>query len=143
MRNPLCVLALPALLASCGDSTGVQPDDLAGTWTATSFVFQSVATPALQVDVVDEQDLTITATIQSSGDVSLTITGTGINETSNGTLTVTGSNFTLVLDGDTSTGTISRDGDVLTLTFTSGLEFDFDQDGTDEPATGTAVFQKA
>ena len=141
MRPALALLAMPALLAGCSESTGVQPEDLAGTWTATTFEFQSVATRALRVDVID-LGFSLTFVIESSGAVTTTITGPGTNDTDTGTLTVTGSNFTLTSSGDTSTGTISRDGDTLTLNVQTGAEFDFDDDGSEEPATITVILQK-
>ena len=43
--------------------------------------------------------------------------------------------FTLTFNGTLSTGTISRRNDVLTLDVRTGVEWDFGDDGLDEPAT--------
>jgi len=42
------------LMSACSEATGVTADDLAGTWTATSMVFTSVANPEQTADVVAE-----------------------------------------------------------------------------------------
>ena len=142
--HALSALALGAAIAvGCGDSTGVQPDDLAGTWNATSVTFTSVANSSTSVEVIG-LGATLTIVIQSNGSVSLAFNVPGETpSTDTGTLSVSGSDFTLVIDGDTSTGTITRNGDVVTLSIQTGVEFDFDDDGTDEAATAVIVLQKA
>ena len=42
------------LMSACTEATGVEPNDLAGTWTSTSIVFTSVADPTLSVDLATE-----------------------------------------------------------------------------------------
>ena len=128
---------------ACNDSTGVQPEDLAGTWTATSAIFTSTANPPVSLDLI-AAGASLTATIQSSGAISITTTEpvSGVSDTDNGTIAVSGTSVTLTIDGDVVTGTITRDGDTLTLNLSSGVEFDFDDDGTDDPATAIIVFVK-
>lgn len=144
-RTLVPVAALSIALA-CGDSTGVgvEPDDLAGTWTATSFVFASVADPTTSADMLALGG-GLTLSIESSGAITVTTTVPGgAQETETGTLSVDGSNITIDQGpGDVVSGTITRDGDRITIQLTSGVTFDFDDDGTDEPATVTAVLQRS
>lgn len=74
--------------------------------------------------------------IRSNGSFTTTFTEpNGDVETDNGTMEVDGSNVTWTIDGDVSSGTISRTENTLTLNLTSGAEFDFNDDGVEEDAT--------
>lgn len=87
------------VMSACTDSTGLEVDDLTGTWTASSIVFTSTADATVSADLVADE----------------------------GTYIVTGSTLTLSQTGEGSPEafTISRDGDSMTLTVTDE-EFDFD-----------------
>ncbi len=64
MKNRhLAISALAVILmTACTDATGVgvEPDDLAGTWTSTSFVLTSVANPSMSMDLVAEEGAQVT-----------------------------------------------------------------------------------
>jgi hypothetical protein len=137
------VVALP-LLAACGDATtGVQPEDLAGTWTSTSIIATSKADPSVSENLTD-QGVTDVITIEASGSYSVTrsVEGGG-SDTDTGTLIVEGNTVTLTTDGidDQVSGTITRSGDTLTLELTEGAEHDFGT-GSDEPANYEITFER-
>ncbi len=127
MKNRYLISSALALLlmTACGDATGVEPDDLAGTWVATSLVFTSVADNTVSVD---EVALGAAVTLVLVADATYTFTFVfGLeNENEAGGYTVTGTNLNLSPTGTGSpeTFTISRDGDTMTLTVVE--EFDFE-----------------
>ena len=132
IRNlTISALAL-ILMTACTEATGVELDDLAGTWTAQSIVFTSAADPTLTVDVRDE-GATMSLTLGADGTFSWAFGfSEGQSENETGTYTVFGNTMTTTEsgEGDTETITIARVGDTLTLTledvfdFTEGVEVD-------------------
>ena len=132
IRNlTISVLAL-ILMTACTEATGVELDDLAGTWTAHSIVFTSVADPTLIVDVTDE-GTTMSLTLGADGTFSWAFVYPGeASENETGTYTVFGNTMTITESGEDhpETITIARSGDTLTLTledvfdFTEGVEVD-------------------
>jgi hypothetical protein len=137
MRLLVKRLATPlgmAAAVACGESTGVQLADLAGTWNITTMEFSEVGGSA-RVDLISDFGGTATIEIESDGSFTLTITVQGVPETDTGTITVNGDEVTLATATDASQGTISRNGDTVTIDFDAGVEFDFDDDGTDDAAT--------
>ena len=123
--------AMVVAVAACGDSTGITVEDLVGTWEATEIVFTNSANPSESVDVVD-LGASLTVTINSAGTVSTVFDdGQGGTDSDSGTLSVDGS--TLTIGGETFEA--ERSGDVLILTGED--QWDFDEDGTEEPATLT------
>ena len=122
--------AMALAVAACSDdSTGITVEDLVGTWEATEIVFTSTADPSESVDAVDF-GVSLTVTITSDGTVtSVFDDGQGGTDTDSGTLSVDGSTLTIGSDSFEA----ERSGDVLTLTGAVG--FDFDEDGSDDPAT--------
>jgi hypothetical protein len=126
--------AAVAVLVACGDSTGITAEDLEGTWEASEIVFTNSANPSETVDLIDI-GASLTVTVSASGTVSTVFdNGEGGTDSDSGTLGVDGT--TLTIGGDTFEA--ERSGDVLTLTDATS-EFDFDEDGTDEPATLVVV----
>ena len=122
------------LMTACSDATGVEPDDLVGTWTATAMVFTSTADPTLSVDIMD-QGATMSLTLSADGTYSWAFVFPGEpEENETGTYTVSGTTMTIADSGPGSpeTFTISRDGDNMTLTGSD--EFDFTE-GVEEDAT--------
>ena len=123
------------LMTACGDATGVEPDDLAGTWTATSMVFTSTADPTLSVDIVAE-GAALTIVLVADATYTFTFTFPG-EETENeaGAYTASGTDLTFSPTGTGSpeSFTLSRDGDTMTLTDSDEL-FDFTLD-VEEAAT--------
>jgi len=59
------------LMNACTESTGVEPVDLAGTWTAMSLEFTSVENPEATTDLVDE-GATPTLVLDTEGGFTLT-----------------------------------------------------------------------
>ncbi len=133
-----------ALITGCGDgdSTGVSLDDLAGTYAATSFEFRAVGDPTTTYDLVQDGGATIELTVEADADYLLVAQVPGFpDDMESGTLDITGDDITFN-STDVSSGPFSLSGSILTITITSGAEFDFDGDATDEPATVHLVFQK-
>ena len=60
-----------------------------------------------------------------------------------GTLTVTDGEFTLVIEGRPVTGTMSRRNDTLMMHIITGVEWDFGDDGLDEPTTLLLEMQRS
>ena len=139
LRRFLPVLPI-LLLASCGgdgdDTTGPVNNGLVGTWDATAIQLTSVADPADVVELIS-QGANGRLVLQSNGDFGLSIGIPGEpTEFGNGTW---GSTDVLTLnfgDGDIQ-GTwqfdIDLNGNTLRLTG-ADTEWDFDDDGTDDPA---------
>ena len=123
------------LIAGCGDDdgVGVEPDDIAGTWTATSMLFTSEADDTVTEDHVVNDGAVVTLVLTSDGTYTFTFVLDPENETDTGTYTTSGSTLTITPTGEPAeTFTIVRDGDTMTL---SGDDtFDFDS-GTEEDAT--------
>ena len=116
--------------AGCGDSTGITAQDLEGTWNATQIVYTNSANTSESVNIVP-MGASFSMTVTSSGAVSTVfIDGQGGTSSNSGTLSSDGS--TLTLAGDTFQA--DRSGDQLTLT-DANSEYDFDNDGSDDPAT--------
>ena len=116
------------------DPTGVEPANLAGTWTATAIVFTSIANPTLSVDEVAD-GATMTIVLSADGTYTLTFVFPGEeNENEMGTYTVSGSTLTITPTGGTQeTMGVSRNGDTMTLTLDD--IYDFDGDQVEEDAT--------
>ena len=136
-KKHLTISALALILMSaCTDSalTGVEPDALAGTWTATSIIITSVANPTLSTEEVAEgAALTLTLGPDVSYIFAFTFPGEP-DENETGTYTVNGSTFTTTpVEGIPEEFTIERDGDTMTLT---GEDMsDFGGEGNEEAAT--------
>ncbi len=116
------------LMSACTDATGVLPENLEGTWTATSMLFTSVENAELTADLRDEQ-ATLTLVLDAVNGFTLTFTMPGQDdEIDEGTYDVVGSDLTLSdsieLTGDVYT--IARDGDTMTLTILDEFEFEPD-----------------
>lgn len=137
MRLPnMTAVPLVALFAmACGDATGISPDQLAGTWTATSFVFTNQTNATESVDMI-ALGASFALTIRADGTFTTTLVepdGTG--DVDSGTVDVTESILTIADSGQGSPTAYNavRRGDDMTLT-TSDEDFDFDGDGSDDLA---------
>lgn len=118
----------------CGDSTGISPEELEGTWTATSIVFTSKDDPSQRVDIIT-LGASFTMTVDSDGSVSTTFRdGQGGTDSDSGRVLSDGNKLTLA----GATFTAERSGAELTISDDTE-EFDFDNDGSDEPATLVAT----
>ena len=135
LRNlTFSTLAL-VLMAGCGDDdgTGVEADDIAGTWTATSMLFTQTAAPNAQVDVVVDEGAVVTLVLRADGTYTFTFVLDPENESDTGTYTTSGSTLTIdPTDEDPETFTIVRDGDTMTLTGDDTYDFG---SGNEEPAS--------
>lgn len=126
---------------------GVTISDLAGTWNATSFTF----TPAAGGTAFDliGQGGSLVLGIQANGDITIAQTEPGgAPEVLNGTMLFdpTDVNFILLqIDGETGTDRlrITLTGTTAMTLFEADSEFDFDDNGTDDPATLEIVLVKA
>ena len=118
------------VMAACTDDTsvGVEPDDLAGTWTSTSFVLTSVANPSMTMNLVEEEGALVTLVLGADGAYDFTFTST-VEETEHeeGTYVVSGNSMTItpvVPEGlDPEVIGIARVGDTLTLTLDDEIVF--------------------
>ena len=116
------------------DPTGVEPDDLAGTWTATAIVFTQIAAPMASVDQV-ANGAAMTLTMTADGTYAWTFVFPGDpTENETGTYTVSGSTLTVTpTDGPPEAMGILRNDDTLMLTLAD--IYDFDGDQVEEDAT--------
>lgn len=135
LRLAVASTMLAVGLAACSDSTS--PEDLAGSYDVTVMEFTNADNTAQKVDVVD-LGAVIEVTITAAGAFTLDVDG--VPET--GTITVDGDNVTITLDGDPATGTIDQNGDTVTINLDTGVSYDFDDDGTDEDATLRVVMTR-
>ena len=131
----LVLLALVASVGACDDDdpTGLDPDDLAGTWLATGAVMINVANTSQTEDLI-AQGMLFRMTIRSDGTITTSIDigfGTEVDE---GTWSISGNELSMVIEGEPVGGTVSRDGNRMELSLSSGLEWDFDGTGLDVPA---------
>ena len=118
---------------SCGDA-GPEVPDLTGTWDATEAVMANPAVPGMTADLM-ALGLVFTLIIGPDGSAEAHLDLGGERSVERGTLTLRGQELTLVLDGTANEGTWSLNGNRLTLDLKSGIEFDFEGTGLDEPAT--------
>lgn len=141
-------LGAAVLLAGCGDSNapgggGVTINDLVGTWQITKWEYTSTANTSMKVDL-KAMGASATLTVQSSGAYTITGTFAGFPFSSSGTYAVQGNNIVVnEADGDgPQTVPFTLNGNTWTITGLSG-DWDFDDDGTDDPATLLIVFTKS
>ena len=130
----LTALAVGLAAFACGDATGVDPEDLVGTWNAFTAIATNPANPSETADLV-ALGVSLTFVIEADGRIETIVEIQDIIDRDVGTLTVTDGEFTLVIEGRPLTGTISRRDDMLTIDIITGMEWDFGDDGLDEPAT--------
>ena len=124
-------VGLTALISTaCGDSTGITVEDLVGTWNATQYHYTDNANPAGQVDLIP-LGASFEMIVVAAGTVAV-VFDDGQGGTSSDSGTFNGTMTTLTIGG--STFSAQRSGDVLTLTDATS-SYDFDDNGSDEPAT--------
>jgi len=119
------------LALACGSD--VVEEDVIGTWNATEFVFSNFEDPVTDFDVIAMGgDLSIV--IRADGTYTLTLSMPFAEpEVIEGEWVLDGDVLTLDEGVDAVAFEISLDGNTLTL-HTEDVEFDFDEDGTDDPA---------
>lgn len=142
MKNRIFATIALVALVGCGDATGLDPGDVAGTWTAQTWTFTNLANTSQTVEIISlgaafsltlREDSTFTATITLGADVS---TDSGTYATTAATITISESG-----EGSPETFGVVRDGNTMTLT-DNNSDFDFNVEGSDEPATEVIVFTR-
>jgi len=136
---PLALASLVSGTGGCGgdDSTGplADPDFMVGEWMAESMVVTSKANPEVSSDIT-ELGATFTLSVQPSGRYTAILAGFGRSSSESGTLTMEGQEVVfmrqLPTPGD-SRARWERAGS--TVTISGDTDFDFNGDGTAEPAT--------
>ena len=141
-RNRLRLLVVMGILTigavGCGDGPtepDLNPDFMVGDWLAESLVLTSVANPEVSADLV-ELGAVFTLSVQPSGRYTAILEGFGQFSSTSGTLTVDGAFVVFMQElpiTDESLGRWERSGESVILVGES--EFDFNLDGTTEPAT--------
>ena len=144
MKRAIGILLLAAAASACSDSTGLEANDLAGTWGATVWELTNPAVADQSVDVLAaggsltimfNSDSTFTSTILDPGET--------IPDVDTGTYEVVGSVLTIAESGSGSPTPFQavRDGNTLTLTSSDG-DYDWDDNGTDDPANERIVLSR-
>ncbi len=149
-RNLITSTLALILMAGCTDATGVEtsiePDDLEGTWTATSLVFSSVEGNLVSEDEV-AAGAVVTLVLRADGTYTFSFVFGEELENETGTYTVSGNTITVTpltpeaLDPETMA--IVRIGDSMTLTLDDFYDFTPDDNVNDEePATMVVVLTR-
>ncbi len=124
----------------CNESTGVTVEDLAGTWTASQYLFTNPANTSETFDFIGAGG-SLSFTVDAAGAFTATIVEPGdAPETLTGTIAVEGDILTISESGQGSPTPYlaTRSGNTLTLT-TDDESYDFDGDGTDDLASARIV----
>lgn len=140
----LLILALALALPACDETTGTDDEtpteqldpDLVESWMGTRGVFTSDADPSRTFDLITDGGTYLLFEFSDDGTVELVEleTVTDRETRSTGTWTTVGSNLILDLPDIPDTVGYAIDGEILTITSTDET-FDFDGDGTEEPAS--------
>lgn len=144
MKRAIGILLLAAAASACSDSTGLEANDLAGTWVATVWDLTNPADASQSMDmlaadgtwtIVFRSDSTFTSTILDPGET--------VPDVDTGTYEVVGSVLTIAESGQGSPTPFQavRAGSALTLT-SSDEDYDWDEDGTDDPADTRIVLSR-
>ena len=129
-------LAPVALLAlACGGTDEPSIQSVSGFWTATRLEYVSVANSSVKVDLIASGG-TATLDLNDNGNYTAVITPAGgAAQTTTGTWSYTADTFTMIETGSSGDMTfdMSIGNDTMTLTG-ANTDYDFDDNGTDEPA---------
>lgn len=121
---------------------GNVPDSLIGNWGASNYIFTNTANPLEQVDII-QLGITLLLNIQSNGTYTSTMTfPNDPPETETGTVNFQNNIVTVNPPGDDPFAMTYVLVDSILTFMRTDSEFDFDDDGTDEPATETIIFVK-
>jgi hypothetical protein len=137
-------LALAAALPACSE-TGIEVVDLVGVWDATKFEFEeTTGDPVLTVDLLT-MNYTVTIEINEAGTYEITSTFLGGEpQVESGTWVLEGGDLLIMTPTGETVGDefdVTLDGTTLTVR-SNDLTFDFDEDGTEEPALFEAILEK-
>ncbi len=130
----LALVAAASLAACDDDPTGLTPEELAGTWDATAASVSNPADPTQTLDLI-ALGMVFSLTLQADGSLSVSIDIGDGPDVDTGTYTIDGNEFGMLIQGDLVSGTIALAGNVLDVSLTSGIEWDFEDTGIDVPAT--------
>lgn len=144
MKKAIGILLLAAAASACSDSTGLDSNDLAGTWVASVWELTNPANASQSFDIlagggsmkiVFRSDSTFTSTILNPDET--------VAEVDTGTYEVVGTTLTIAESGSGSPTPFQavRDGSALTLT-SSDEDYDWNDDGTDDPANMRIVLDR-
>ncbi len=140
---PGFILASAALVACSSSSSGPNPSSLTGTWTATKMEFVKVGTSATAVDLV-ANGATVTLQMMASHDYTLTVRMPGqADEVTSGTWSSSSDVLTMTMAGISGERQFDMNlsGNTITLSG-ANVDFDFNDDGIDEPAKLNMVLTK-
>jgi hypothetical protein len=144
MKRAIGILLWAAAASACGDSTGLEPNDLAGTWVATVWELTNPANASQSMDMLAAGG-SLTIVFRSDGTFTSTILDPGetVPDVDTGTYEVVGNVVTIAESGSGSPTPFQavRDGNTLTLT-SSDEDYDWDNDGTDDPANERIVLNR-
>ena len=127
-RNLIISALALILMSACTEDagTGLAPDDLAGEWSATSFVLTSKADATMTMDLVKQDGAVVTLVLREDGTYSFSfVSDVEPAEDEAGTYIVNGNTLTTTptdLEQEPETITILRVGDTLTLTMDDHIE---------------------
>ncbi|MEN8374369.1 MAG: hypothetical protein ABFS34_02855 [Gemmatimonadota bacterium] len=124
MKTRLIWMAAAAglVLSACGDDgSGIEAQDLRGSWSATIYQLTDDADGQNQVDLIQRDGASFTLTVDAAG-VASTVFDDGVGGTSSDSGTLDSTGTTLTLSGTPFTAV--RAGDVLTLNdFDASFDF--------------------
>lgn len=142
MRNRIFSTIALVALVGCSDSTGLEPADVAGSWTAQTWTFTNVTNTSQTAEIIS-QGAAFSLTLRADGTFTATVTEDGDTSTDSGTYATTAVTITLSESGQGSPDTfgVVRDGNTMTFTVNNS-DYDFDGDGSDEAATEVIVFTR-
>ena len=137
-------LALALSLPACSEA-GIEVVDLVGIWDATKFEFEeTTGDPVVTVDLLT-MNWSVTIEIEEGGTYQITRTFLGGEpQVESGTWVLEGGDLLIMTASGETVGDefdVTLAGTILTVRSTD-LTFDFDDDGTDEPALFEAIFEK-
>jgi len=138
MRLMVVMIAASLALVGCGDSTGLDAEDLQGSWVASVYQYTDNANSQNVVDIIQRDGAVYSLVVNADGGASTLLDdGLGSTSSDSGTLNSTSTVITL---GETTFGAV-RDGDRLTLTDASST-FDFGS-GSSTSATLRVVMNRS
>ncbi len=126
------------MTGACGDSTGVTVEDLVGSWNASQYLYTNPANTSQTVDIITTQGASFSMSVANDSTVS-TLFDDGVGGSSSDSGDFSGDGTVLNLAGESFNA--SRTGSQLTLVDDTNA-YDFDNDGSDDPATLTITMVK-
>jgi hypothetical protein len=121
--------------AGCIASTDIADiQEISGVWVASNAIYSEIADPTNRVDLI-ALGFAVTMDIEPNGDWALLLSANEVLvDLQVGTMALDGKLLTIVDETGTYTGRAYLEGEQVALQMRGGTEFDFDGDGTAEPA---------